>query len=500
MLKKRNKNRTLKIIVLFCGLLVIGSIFYAFLIEPFRIEVKPIQLYSAKLPSGTSLKLVHISDLHISDWRGLHTRALSIINSQQPDVVVITGDVLAASKLLLHPNSPETQMSLENIIRFLSQIKSRYGIYIARGNTEFVQHKELSNLYLKRIESAGFHVLANEHAPVPIPGAQVFVLGADFYSTIHFQYAEFFADTVGDARVYRSGPSTRNSYSHWIGAESSAWRDYDFSGRMRLRRPEKSAIGVTFYSEMNRGYDSFYRLRYAPAESSFQFIPHATIVEGDIDTETSPQADRWYRFRIQVETLSDCTRMRARIWADGSPEPLQWQAEARDTSRTRIQSGTIGLWSAKRNQHYFDDLLVTSLTTDSVLFAENFNDFEPNQTLPGWHNFGILPDGIRTANYGVPESAYKILLFHSPDGIVEAERLGIDLVLAGHTHGGQIRLPLLGAPIVRTQVGRQFISGQFRFNGTDLYVNRGLGTVLAQVRFLARPEITVIHIQSSELR
>lgn len=500
MIKGREITRILKIVILACGLLVLGCIIYAFCIEPFRIEVKSVQLYSAKLPPDTKLKVVQISDLHIRSWSRLYTDALALINQQQADVVVITGDLMAASGLLLQPDSPDTKTSLENIIRFLSQIKSRYGLYIARGNTEFVQHKELANLFLERIEAAGFNVLANEHAQLPIPGSQVFVLGADFHSTVHFQFAEFFSDQLGSERVFRSGPSTRNSYSHWVGSGCSDWRDYEFSGRLLLQRPDKSAIGLTFYSEMDRGYDRFYRLRYTPAESSFQFLPHAAKVQGDLNTELSPVAERWYRFRIQVETLSERTQMRARIWEDGTFEPKYWQAEASDTSSSRIQSGTIGLWSAKKNQHFFDDLLVTQLKTDSILFTENFNGYEPNQDLAGWNDYGILPDGIRAANYGIPDSAYKILLFHSPDGIVEAERLGIDLMVAGHTHGGQIRLPLLGAPIVRIKVGRQFISGQFRVKGTDLYVNRGLGTVLATVRFMARPEITVIQIQSHEQR
>jgi predicted MPP superfamily phosphohydrolase len=79
-----------------------------------------------------------------------------------------------------------------------------------------------------------------------------------------------------------------------------------------------------------------------------------------------------------------------------------------------------------------------------------------------------------------------------------AEDLGIDLVLAGHTHGGQVRLPLVGALYSQTALGRKYAAGLFSFGKTTLYVNRGIGNALLPFRFLCRPEITVIHLLPQE--
>jgi predicted MPP superfamily phosphohydrolase len=72
----------------------------------------------------------------------------------------------------------------------------------------------------------------------------------------------------------------------------------------------------------------------------------------------------------------------------------------------------------------------------------------------------------------------------------------VDLVLAGHTHGGQVRLPGLGA-LILPPMGQKYVHGHFQFNKMQLYVNRGLGTVGLPFRLNCPPEITVITLQSA---
>jgi predicted MPP superfamily phosphohydrolase len=82
-----------------------------------------------------------------------------------------------------------------------------------------------------------------------------------------------------------------------------------------------------------------------------------------------------------------------------------------------------------------------------------------------------------------------IVLAHNPDTIDLLKNRPGDWILCGHTHGGQVRLPLYGAIVVPVQ-NRRFDAGLFRVAGKRLYVNRGLGFVW-QVRFNCRPEITL---------
>ena len=99
---------------------------------------------------------------------------------------------------------------------------------------------------------------------------------------------------------------------------------------------------------------------------------------------------------------------------------------------------------------------------------------------------------LDTAMAGVPKGMYTIALFHSPKYLdVIAGR--VDLVLAGHTHGGQIRIPFV-RPVWLPRGCGHYVAGWYEANGTKMYVTRGLGTSIIPVRFLCRPELTFITI------
>jgi len=84
-----------------------------------------------------------------------------------------------------------------------------------------------------------------------------------------------------------------------------------------------------------------------------------------------------------------------------------------------------------------------------------------------------------------------ILLVHEPDVLPQAARHNVDLMLSGHTHGGQIRIPFL-PPMFLPGMGRRYVEGLYRLGPTQLYVNRGIGTVNLPFRFNCPPEITLI--------
>lgn len=82
------------------------------------------------------------------------------------------------------------------------------------------------------------------------------------------------------------------------------------------------------------------------------------------------------------------------------------------------------------------------------------------------------------------------LMAHEPDILPEVARYNVDLMLSGHTHGGQVRLPFL-PPFHLPEYGRNYIEGWFSHGPTQMYVNRGIGAVGLPVRFRCPPEITV---------
>ena len=106
--------------------------------------------------------------------------------------------------------------------------------------------------------------------------------------------------------------------------------------------------------------------------------------------------------------------------------------------------------------------------------------------------------GIRNTLKDVPPEAFTLFLYHTPDLILEAvETNRVDLYCAGHTHGGQVALPLYGALVTLSKFGKKYESGLHREGSTWLYVTRGIGMeggAAPRVRFFARPEVTVIEL------
>jgi predicted MPP superfamily phosphohydrolase len=85
-----------------------------------------------------------------------------------------------------------------------------------------------------------------------------------------------------------------------------------------------------------------------------------------------------------------------------------------------------------------------------------------------------------------------VALVHNPDAIDALHNRPCHWILSGHTHGGQVRLPLLGAPFLPVR-HREYDQGLFKVGEQRLYVNRGLG-YLRRVRFNCRPEIAVFQL------
>lgn len=97
------------------------------------------------------------------------------------------------------------------------------------------------------------------------------------------------------------------------------------------------------------------------------------------------------------------------------------------------------------------------------------------------------------------ERDFTLLLAHSPDQAERARRAHdrVDLIVSGHTHGGQVRLPWIGA--VKSAAGHEelYDEGLRRRPWTQVYTSRGVGTVHIPVRFLCRPEVAVLELTSA---
>ncbi len=100
------------------------------------------------------------------------------------------------------------------------------------------------------------------------------------------------------------------------------------------------------------------------------------------------------------------------------------------------------------------------------------------------------------ALHGLGPQSLNILLVHHLDALLKLSHHGVDLVFAGHTHGGQIRLPFLGPLVCETQLPRRYVEGLHDYKGTTVFVSRGLGAGRSLFpRFLCRPEAIFFELE-----
>ncbi len=94
----------------------------------------------------------------------------------------------------------------------------------------------------------------------------------------------------------------------------------------------------------------------------------------------------------------------------------------------------------------------------------------------------------------IPAGASIVLLTHNPD-VLPVIPNHVKLVLAAHTHGGQVNLPFFGRRVVPSEFGQRYAAGTIRENGKTMFVTTGIGTSILPVRFRVPPEIAVLTVQ-----
>src|SRR6266496_459727 len=115
--------------------------------------------------------------------------------------------------------------------------------------------------------------------------------------------------------------------------------------------------------------------------------------------------------------------------------------------------------------------------------------------LAGLADLWTRPQHINETIAKVPTGATVIALTHNPD-IFPGLPQSVPLLLAAHTHGGQVRLPLIGTPIVPSDFGPKYTAGHVFENGHHLFVTTGIGTSILPVRFRVVPEIVILTLKS----
>jgi uncharacterized protein len=117
--------------------------------------------------------------------------------------------------------------------------------------------------------------------------------------------------------------------------------------------------------------------------------------------------------------------------------------------------------------------------------------------IAGSDEFAFGRDDVEAALGGTESADFTILVCHTPDLLDDPHAAGADLVLCGHTHGGQIQLPWIGAPWAPVWRDRSRASGLLRVDGQLAYVSRGVASA-TRARFNCHPEVAVLTLERGE--
>jgi hypothetical protein len=466
-----------------------------------------------------AFRVVHLSDLHIGRETALYRRLLRRIAAERPDLVLVSGDFVAD----VHDEAKLREQA-RAAAGWVAQLRRQAPILAVQGHSDYFGD------VVSILAGAGVEWLSNEGRRIgpdrsgrPDGGALLLGLGQYSGRNVTDPEPEVFAplalggETVLGARLGRRGdhyfsydplpPRADPSRNLARASGPLAWSGYEAVVSVRVDR-EGGGAGLALHSRHVLGEDRLVRLARARARAAdpgtFALSFNGTAATaGEADTGIAPEPGRWYRLRARTEVERGRVVVRGRVWPEGEAEPAAWQAWLEDRSPYRLAAGTVGLWAwgdgGGEGTAAFRDLRVAD-AAGRVLLEESFAG-------------GDLPDGFREGARAtrlvlalarspqVPAGTPRIVLTHSPDAVEEAARRGIALVLAGHTHGGQVRLPFLGALVTRTDIGRRYDRGLFDWpaatpggGGTLLYVNAGVGTSILPVRFLDPPVYAVVDL------
>jgi predicted MPP superfamily phosphohydrolase len=111
--------------------------------------------------------------------------------------------------------------------------------------------------------------------------------------------------------------------------------------------------------------------------------------------------------------------------------------------------------------------------------------------LVGISDFREGPHDVRQATAQIRDGAPVLMFTHNPDVFPDLSNR-FSLLIAGHTHGGQVHVPFIGRPIVPSKYGQRYAYGHVVEGGRHLFVSTGLGTSIIPVRFGVPPEVTVL--------
>lgn len=510
-----------------------------FLIEP-RLLLTRDRVAADLLPGD--YRVVHLSDLHIERETALYRRLLRRVAAERPNLVVVSGDFVAD----VHDEAALRARTWA-AAGWVSELRRTAPVLAVQGHSDYLGD------VVSILAGAGVEWLQNEGRWIGPgePGGRALLLGLGQHAgrdAADPEPAVFAPTTVAGEPALGARPDGRSD--HYLSYDprppgfdpdrdpdlaaaggALAWSGYEAAVSVWIDREEVGA-GLAVHSRHVLGEDRLIRFASgrghrhgkrggrAGDSGTFALSFNGTGASaGEADSGVVPEPGRWYRLRVRTEVGPGRVVVRGRAWPEGEDEPGGWQAWLEDRSPYRIEAGTVALWAWSdgwsEGTAAFRDLRVVEgggrVLLENALAGDGAARRDRawgtgSEHVPAGFRAGARATRLALALARSPEAPAgtpRIVLSHTPGAVEDAARRGIDLVLAGHTHGGQVRLPFMGALVTRTNISRRYDRGLFTWpaespspTGTEtlLYINAGVGTSILPARFFDPPVYAVIDL------
>jgi predicted MPP superfamily phosphohydrolase len=445
-----------------------------------RINVEKIRLNGGRIGDVASRqKLLHLSDLHISRFGAREKNLVDLVNREKPDIIVITGDLVV-----------NYRNNFSACLRTLRKLKARLGIYAVLGNAEhtFDWVQDFQD-FKKALKECDVILLNNRHAELKLNGKSLYLVGVDDPFFLFDNFDKAIKDVpVGEPTILMAhtpdillpradalvmnlldSGHKKDHFKTWGWKDSTRFSPetgdvyFEKEGTHTLRVQSRQSgvfldtVLLNPYGAIDEAmkageYERIERLLKRGALK--QRYPDLAIISG-CDIDPKRVHGKW-RKAPDVSALSG-------FHLDDLPAKKMWQFQP-----------------LIHPENYFEaDFHAKKATRYRVwMRMKAYRGNPKNDSV--YLQFSGSVDHLGAAKYRISEPAHS------------KSRMGdVDLILTGHTHGGQIRLPFYGPIETMTSMGKEYAAGLHQFGKSMLYVSRGVGTSLLPIRFLCPAEITV---------
>jgi predicted MPP superfamily phosphohydrolase len=475
---KRRRVATFAALLLATALAA-AVLYRGFFVTPYDLRILRQDIPCVGLTHGP-IRILLFSDVDFPRYQSNLDRVAKAARDFDPDLVFVAGDFLDRASAVADPNVRR------DADVWFDGLPARGRRLLAPGEEESPELEVLENSWSREV----IEPLANEPRRFEVRGERLDVFVADRDT----DPAPWRASKEDDRWTAVSHCGKRETSFQLARPDAGTWGNVEVAvsirigsrnGRVSLRLAADPAADPSSGNAMilahDGGYEGFH------LRGSW---PGSRALNGRWRSPYLPPIGAWFRCRIRFVSEGSTTRIQARFWKEGDEEPTRWMIDATAPGPQHPRQGTIAL-GGESGVVQFANLVVTD-AAGQPLFHDRFDD--PERFRADWAQWSRLGAWLASR----PEGATRLILSHTPDIALDVAAWGgvpPSAIFAGHTHGGQVSLPWLGALYTSTWLGRSFDRGLFRFAGTPLFITAGVGTSIVPIRLGVPPDVALITLR-----